>query len=136
MSNYWLSDVGVQKMLIKNINEAARNNKVSDQKPEDDAQDSQDDSENGPDNRLNDRQKMMYETYQSIVEMHGMFNQTSKADGSHYAPGELNPFKKEGLICGHCVFFEGGGGCELVSGKIDPNGICKLWIIPEELIKK
>jgi hypothetical protein len=135
MQNYWLSDIGVQKMLIKNINEAARNNKVSDQEPEDDAQDSQDDAEDGPDDRLNDRQKMMYETYESIVEMHGLFNQTSKADGAHYAPAEKNPFIEEGMVCGNCVFFVGGGRCEIVSGKIEPNAICKLWIIPQELIR-
>ena len=135
MQNYWLSDIGVQKMLIKNINEAARNSRVSDQEPEDDSQDSQDDAEDGPDDRLNDRQKMMYETYESIVEMHGLFNQTSKADGAHYAPAEKNPFIEEGMVCGNCVFFVGGGKCELVSGKIEPNAICKLWIIPQELIK-
>jgi hypothetical protein len=124
MQNYWLSDIGFQKNLNRAIQEA-----VKKAVPEDDAEDSQDD-------RLNDRQNMMYENYESVVEMHGMFDQSSKANGAHYAPGQLNPFKNEGLICGNCVFFIGGGKCELVSGKIEPNGICKLWIIPQELIKK
>ena len=135
MSNYWLSEINIQKIRMKSINEAARKNKVSDEEPEDDAEDAQDDTEDGPDDRLNDRQKMMYETYESIVEMHGMFNQTSKADGAHYAPADKNPFIEEGMICGNCVFFVGGGKCEIVSGKIEPNAICKLWIIPQELIK-
>ncbi len=132
MSNYWLSDIYIQKTFIKKINEAAYKNRKSDEEPEDEAED---DSEEGPDDRLNDRQKMMYETYESIVEMHGMFNQTAKADGAHYAPADKNPFIEEGMICGNCVFFVGGGKCEIVSGKIEPNAICKLWIIPQELIK-
>ena len=130
MQNYWLSDVNYQKSLVKNISEATKKAVPEDDQPEDDSQDT------GPKSNLTERQNMMYENYESVVEMHGMFNKSSKADGAHYAPGELNPFKEKGLICGHCVFFEGGGGCELVSGKIDPNGICKLWIIPEELINE
>lgn len=129
MQNYWLSDVDYQKTLIKNISEAAKKADPEDNEPEDDSEDT-------PKSNLTERQNMMYENYESVVEMHGMFDQSSKANGAHYAPGQLNPFKNEGLICGNCVFFHGGGGCEIVSGKIDPNGICKLWIIPQELIKK
>jgi hypothetical protein len=129
MQNYWLSDVNYQKTLIKNISEAAKKAVPEDNEPEDDSEDT-------PKSNLTERQNMMYENYESVVEMHGMFDQSSKANGAHYAPGQLNPFKNEGLICGNCVFFQGGGGCEIVSGRIDPNGICKLWIIPQELIKK
>lgn len=136
MQNYWLSDVDYQKTLIKNISEAAKKAAPEDSEPEDDEEDSQDDSEDSPDDRLNSRQNMMYETYESIVEMHGLFNQTAKADGAHYAPADKNPFIAEGMICANCVFFVGGGKCEIVSGKIEPNAICKLWIIPQELIKK
>lgn len=129
MTNYWLSDVNYQKSLIKNISEAVKKAAPEDDEPEDDSEDT-------PKSNLTERQNMMYESYESVVEMHGMFDQSSKANGAHYAPGQLNPFKNEGMICGNCVFFVGGGGCEIVSGKIDPNGICKLWIIPQELIKK
>jgi hypothetical protein len=130
MENYWLSDIDYQKSVIKNIKEAKSKPDPEDDQPEDDSEDA------SPKSNLEERQQMMYENYESVVEMHGMFDQSSKASGSHYAPGELNPFKQEGLICGNCVFFQGGGGCEIVSGKIDPNGICKLWIIPQELVKR
>lgn len=126
MHNYWLSDVNYQKKVMKRINEYAHKQ---------DSDDSEE-PENEPKSNLTERQNMMYENYESVVEMHGMFDQSAKANGAHYAPGQLNPFKAEGMICGNCVFFVGGGACELVSGRIDPNGICKLWIIPQELIKK
>ena len=80
------------------------------------------------------RQIMQIAQYESIVETFGQFDQTSGANGSHYAPPEVNPFKAQGLICSNCYFFEGGRACHLVSGEIDPNAICKLWVIPENLV--
>lgn len=139
MENVWLSSIDYQVNKIKRIHEAAvpssKKDDDDEEMPEDDEEMPEDDEEE-PENKLNDRQKMMYEHYEHVVEQYGKFNQSAKANGAHYAPGQLNPFKNEGMICGNCVFFVGGGGCEIVSGKIDPNGICKLWIIPQELIKK
>jgi len=133
MQNYWLSNLDYQVSKIKSINESSSysRQKPEDEEPEDDLEDSED----NPESQLNERQKMMYEMYENITSMHGKFNQTSKANGAHYAPANLNPFKNEGLVCGNCVYFIGGGACEIVSGKIEPNAICKLWIIPEKLIK-
>jgi len=120
MNNYWLSEYSSPDNKDQPENDM----------PKDDSEDTDD-----PHNKLNDRQKMMYDMYENIVETNGKFEQTSKADGAHYAPAEANPFKEEGLVCGNCVFYLGGGGCELVAGQIEHDAICKLWIIPEELIK-
>jgi HK97 family phage prohead protease len=79
---------------------------------------------------LNARQAAQYEALESVAETFGKWDQTDGADGSHYVAE--SPF--EGLMCSSCVFFEGGRGCELVAGDIDPAGICKLWIIPQALI--
>lgn len=117
MQNHWLSEYS------KN------------EEPEDDS------PEQEPEGRdvkasLSNRQQMMYENYESVVEEFGIFKQDSKADGAHYAPASANPFKEEGLMCSNCVFYIGGGACEIVKGKIEPEAICKLWIIPNELLKK
>lgn len=82
---------------------------------------------------LNDRQRAQYEAVEAIVELYGQYDQTSKANGAHYAAP--SPFGEEGLICANCVFYEGGQVCEVVAGQIDPNAICKMWIIPENLIQ-
>jgi len=116
MQNHWLSEYS------KN------------EEPEDDS------PEQEPEGRdvkasLSSRQQMMYENYESIIEEFGIFKQDSKADGAHYAPASSNPFKEEGLICANCVFYIGGGACEIVKGVIESEAICKLWIIPQELIK-
>jgi hypothetical protein len=38
------------------------------------------------------------------------------------------------MVCSSCIFYEGPRGCEVVEGDIAPEGICKLWIIPAELL--
>jgi hypothetical protein len=79
---------------------------------------------------LTPRQEFMYGAYEAAVQTFGHFNQGSGPDGAHYGPGEKNPFKADGLVCENCAFYE-GGACEIVEGQIDPQGICKLWIIEE-----
>lgn len=109
MKNYWLSEYN--------------------DSPDDDAEDSDIES------NLSDRQKMMYEHYEHVVEEFGLFDKSTKSNGSHYVEGSLNPFIKNGMICSNCVFYLTNGKCEIVRGTIDPNAICKLWIIPDALIK-
>jgi hypothetical protein len=85
---------------------------------------------------LNDRQQDQAEAYFEIVLEYGMFDQSSKANGAHYAPAAKNPFKATGLMCGNCVFFNDNNGaqCMIVEGTIEPEAVCKMWIIPEEKI--
>lgn len=85
---------------------------------------------------LNDRQKEMTESNAKIAAEFGMFDQGSKANGAHYAPAKVNPFKASGLMCQNCVFFNENGQCQIVAGTIEPEAICKLWVIPESLIKE
>lgn len=91
-------------------------------------------TEQMPDNGLTPRQRAQYDATEETVGLFGKYDQTTSADGAHYAPADANPFTAEGLVCSNCVFFEGGQGCEVVDGQIDANGVCKLWIIPETLL--
>ena len=78
------------------------------------------------------RQRAQYESTESIVELFGQFDQGIGPDGAHYVAE--SPFAGEGLACSSCVFYEGPRACEVVSGDIDPAGICKLWVIPADLV--
>lgn len=69
------------------------------------------------------------ESQEVIVENNGHWSQDA-IDGAHYMAE--SPFYDRGIACENCIFYEGGGGCEIVSGEINPNGVCKFWIIPEE----
>jgi len=86
-----------------------------------------------PEEGLNPRQQTMYEALEAIVETYGKFTQGIDADGAHYVAE--SPFASEGVICSSCSFYEGGNQCELVEGSIAPAGICKLWVIKEELVQ-
>jgi HK97 family phage prohead protease len=81
---------------------------------------------------LSPRQKAQYEATESLVELFGQYSQGVDADGAHYA--EVSPYAADGMVCSSCVFFEGGRGCEVVAGDIAPEGICKLWVIPADLM--
>ena len=86
--------------------------------------------------QLNDRQKEQAKELAELAVEFGMFDQSSGADGAHYAPAAKNPFKGDGLVCKNCVFFdEINNQCQIVSGPIEPDAICKLWVIPESLVK-
>lgn len=83
---------------------------------------------------LNPRQRYLKDELEGMAETFGHFDQSSLANGSHYVAA--SPFSAQGLACKNCVFYQGGRKCAVVSGDIDPEAICKLWIIPEKLVKE
>jgi ClpP class serine protease len=83
---------------------------------------------------LTARQRYLADELEGIAETFGDFDKTSGPDGAHYV--EASPFVDQGLICQNCVFYKGPRGCSLVEGDIDPNAICKLWVIPGALVKE
>jgi len=99
---------------------------------DDEEEEDEDDKDMGV--NLSNHQIDLYHAYEYVVEQNGLFDQSYGNNGSHYTPGDKNPFVEEGMVCSNCVFYEGGQRCEIVSGTIEPNAICKFWIIPEELL--
>jgi hypothetical protein len=81
---------------------------------------------------LTAQQRAQMEFEQEIIGLFGQYDQGSGAAGAHYAA--VSPFAADGLVCSSCVHYEGPRACQLVVGDIDPNGICKKWIIPEALV--
>ena len=71
------------------------------------------------------------ETAELVSEM-GPYDQTAGPNGAHYL--RENPFAGEGLACASCVAYEGPRACEWVEGDIDPAGLCKLFVIPGDLV--
>lgn len=82
---------------------------------------------------LTEHSELLIESYNAIVSELGKF--TQGLDGAHYIPAEQNGFSASGLVCRNCVFWNmTNGGCSIVDGIIEPGAICKLWVIPAELI--
>lgn len=84
---------------------------------------------------LNERQQEQAENQSELALEYGMFDQSSGPNGAHYAPADKNPFKADGLICDNCIFYnELNQQCQIVEGMIEPEAVCKLWVIPESKI--
>ena len=81
---------------------------------------------------LNERQCAQRCATEAVVAQFGLFDQSSGPNGAHYMPD--NPFAADGLACASCVFYEGARSCEAVAGDIAPDAVCKLWIIPADLL--
>lgn len=91
---------------------------------------------NGNGLSLTARQAAMYQKFEWIVDMMGPWDYGVGPNGAHYIPASENPFIDSGIACRNCVFFRGGGGCEILSGPVEADGACKLWIIPEGLVSE
>lgn len=70
----------------------------------------------------------------SIVSEYGKFGKSIFE--SHYIPANMNGFLQSGLACSSCAYYNPAGDCEIVYGEIEPNGICKFWVIPNHLINE
>jgi len=68
------------------------------------------------------------EAHEEIADEDGKWNKTA----AHYI--EKNPFASRGIKCQNCTHYVEEGGCKVVSGSIDGDAICKLWVIPTEKI--
>lgn len=84
--------------------------------------------------QLSARQYAIYEAIEDIASEFGPFDQSSGPDGAHYMLAAANPFTAEGLQCSNCAFYEGPQACEVVGGTIEPGALCKLWVIPLNLL--
>ena len=80
------------------------------------------------------RQSALYDVLEQVAEVFGPFDTGTGPDGIHYIPEGENPFAAEGIRCGGCAFFRGGGGCELVADevRVHPDAVCKFWIVQGE----
>ncbi|HEY9642314.1 MAG TPA: phage minor head protein, partial [Coleofasciculaceae cyanobacterium] len=79
---------------------------------------------------LNDRQLAQYVHQMKTVDDYGQWSQSIGSDGASYYPPEQNPYQIGDIRCDNCIHYE-DGGCHIVEGAIDPQGICRLWIIPD-----
>jgi hypothetical protein len=77
---------------------------------------------------LTDRERAQYKATEEVVDEYGAYPK----EEAHYMT--TNPFVDQGMKCGNCVYYKPGGACEVVQGQINPNALCKLWIISKNLL--
>ncbi len=83
---------------------------------------------------LTARQYELYEWLSELASTFGPLDWSIGPNGAQYTNGFANPDALQGLTCANCIFYQGGASCEIVGGMIDPDGLCKFWIIPEHLL--
>lgn len=83
-----------------------------------------------PEAALTAKEKALYDAYEMVAEQYGEFTPAE----AHYMGADDNPFQAEGMNCANCVFYDGGGGCEILTEQVEAMGLCKLWIIPGDLL--
>lgn len=75
------------------------------------------------DSTLPATKKAIARAIEEVVDIHGPLAPTD----AHYMA--QSPF--DGMRCAGCLFYEGGGGCEIVQGSVSPEGLCQYHVIPE-----
>lgn len=78
------------------------------------------------------RQRALYDKLEGIAELFGPWDPGMGPDGAHYMGPADNPFRSDGLMCSACPFYRGGGGCEILSEPVEPEGVCRFWIVPAD----
>jgi hypothetical protein len=82
---------------------------------------------------LTETQQALVDDLIEIADEYGKFTWGIDGDGAHYAPAADNPFKAQGIVCRNCVFYsEESNSCTIVEGSIEPEAICKFWVIENE----
>lgn len=124
MPNQWLSDLGYQKSLVKNFNEATRNpNKNS---------------------KHTDMSKMKMsaaerEFANALLSIAQKYGKLSDNDGNGiwvgYVSEEENDNYEIGVRCENCVLHESDYVCKIVKNRIEPGGYCRLAAIPDGVVK-
>ena len=79
---------------------------------------------------LSNRQKAQSRALYRIARDYGHCTKSTVPEGAHYVVAQHNPFKKEGVRCDVCIFFD-DNHCDIVKGSIEPDAMCKLWVIPQ-----
>lgn len=77
------------------------------------------------------RQRALAYKLAKIAETFGPWDGGTGANGAHYIAPADNPWTDDGLACARCAFYRGGGGCEIVGQSVDPDGLCRFWIVPD-----
>ena len=80
---------------------------------------------------LSPRQEAVVLALTNIVATSGQFSTGISESGAQYCME--SPYDDAGIMCANCVFYM-GGACQLVQGAIDPEGMCKYWVIPEKTL--
>jgi len=127
MKNHWLSELGYQKSLIKNISEATK--KLN---PKSMSRYNVSDMDRV---RMSAAEREFANSLLSIAQKYGKL---SDMDNNGIWVGYVSEAENEdyeiGVRCENCVLHESESVCKIIKQKIEPGGRCRLAAIPDGLV--
>lgn len=85
---------------------------------------------------FNARQNLMIRSTLLISQKLGPWDKGIGGDGAHYMSPAQNPFQSSGMACKNCAFWNAAAAsCGVVAGKVEAEGLCKLWVIDESRLR-
>ena len=82
------------------------------------------------------RQDLMIRAYLAIAAKMGPFSRDAGSEGSGYVEASLNTGAPAGFKCENCAFFRAPKACGIMKGVVDRSGICRLYVIQQDRLKK
>ena len=76
----------------------------------------------------------MIRAYLAIAAKVGAWSKGHDSEGACYADETQNVSKSVGFACHNCAFWRAPHGCAIVKGPVQPHGVCRLHVIPQERI--
>lgn len=76
-------------------------------------------------------EKALHDALLSIAEQYGKFDEDGSGIWAGYESAEENEEKVIGVKCSNCALYAGGNVCEIIAFDVDPDGKCRLAVIPD-----
>jgi hypothetical protein len=78
------------------------------------------------------RQNLLIRALMAIVAKTGPFARDSGSEGAGYVPASKNTGAASGFRCDQCAFWRAPGGCSIMRGKVEREGICRFNVISQD----
>ena len=84
---------------------------------------------------LTPEEKAFHNALVNIAREYGPFDQGSGSIWVGYVPASENEDASIGVKCENCSFYQEGGGCMILSYKVEHEAKCRLAAIPDNLVQ-
>jgi hypothetical protein len=86
---------------------------------------------NGLEDLLTPDEKALHDALVSIANQYGKFDEDGSGIWAGYESAEENEEKAIGVKCSNCALYSGGNVCEIIAFEVEPEGKCRLAVIPD-----
>lgn len=82
------------------------------------------------------RQDLLIRSLLAITAKMGPFARDAGSEGAGYVDASLNTGAPKGFKCENCAFFRAPKACAIVRGNIERGGVCRLYVIQQERLRR